>query len=132
MLEIILLYGLCKMMGNLLREKGRKPLMMQIALVLMWIGGEFLAPFIYGVVQAIRHAGNPPEMGFEVYFVAILGAASGAGLAFLIAALLPPIQEESEADYMRPGQIPRFQPPVDPDNPYASPPTDGNWPSSSR
>ena len=50
MLEIVLLYFLCKSMGNVLRDKGRKPLGFQILLVIMiGLGCPGLALGLIGV-----------------------------------------------------------------------------------
>ena len=114
MLEILIVIALCTKMGKLLRAKGRKPLTMQIALVVMWIAGEFIAGFVAGIVHVLRNGQNV-EMGFGVYLVAIVGAAIGAGIAFLIAHLLPDQSQESFAT----GQDPFDQRTRNPNNPYA-------------
>ena len=50
MLEIILVYFMCKSIGKKLRAKGRKPLVFQFMLVVMWIGGEIAG----GIATAAR------------------------------------------------------------------------------
>ena len=72
MLEIVLLYFLCKSIGNVLRDKGRKPLGFQILLVIMWFGGEFLGGAVAGLVHAIRHGAAPMELDLSVYLFAIV------------------------------------------------------------
>ena len=114
MLEILIVIALCTKMGKMLRAKGRKPLMMQITLVVMWIAGEFIAGFIAGVLHVLRNGQNA-EMGFGVYVCAIVGAAIGAGIAFLIAHLLPDQSQPSLAT----GQDPFDHRTRDPNNPYA-------------
>lgn len=114
MLEILLVYGLCKWMGSLLRDKGRNPLVFQIFVVVGWIVGEFGGAFIGGVVHYIQNPGSE-EIGIGVYLFAIAGAALGAGIPFFIAFLLPPVNKENV--YQTPGQFPSR--PFDPNNPYA-------------
>ena len=91
MLEILALYFLCKKMGEKLRAKGwPKPIWMQIAVVLAWFGSMFLGSLAYGVYVAIKEGSAAAEnLGFSVYPVALLSAAAGVGLLFLIAGLLP-------------------------------------------
>ncbi|MGI9472439.1 MAG: hypothetical protein ACR2NZ_12940 [Rubripirellula sp.] len=114
MLEILIVIGLCRSMGKMLRAKGRKPLLMQIMLVVMWIVGEFTGGFIAGIVHVLRHGENV-EMGFGVYVFAIVGAVIGAGITFLIAHLLPS-QDEPQ---MVTAQDPFDQRVRDVNNPYA-------------
>lgn len=97
MLEIILLFGLCKSMGNVLRNKGRKPLLFQFLLVGMWFGGEIVGAIIGTVVYAIRNGAPPDGLELSTYLFAIVGAALGAGLCFLIAHLIPAAEEEAYA-----------------------------------
>jgi hypothetical protein len=124
MLEIVLLYFLCKSMGQKLRAKGRKPLPLQILLVLMWLGGEFVGGAVGGVVPAIRHGNAPMEFEPWVYLLAVIGAGCGAGFCFLIAWLLPPAYDDSARgrSYLGGTSNPNFPPP-DPNNPYSSPRT---------
>jgi hypothetical protein len=94
MLEIVLLYFLCKSLGSMLREKGYQPLAFQILLVVFWFGGEFLGGVVAAVVHVMRHGDAPPEFGLGIYLFAIVGAACGAGLWFLIASLMPPKHQD--------------------------------------
>ena len=92
MLEIILVFMLCKSIGNVLRNKGRNPVLFQVLLVLMWIGGE-IAGFIVGaIVYAMQHGGPPDGFELSSYVFAIVGAACGAGFTFLVAHLIPAAQ----------------------------------------
>lgn len=114
MLEIVLVIALCKVLGNLLRAKGRKPIWFQVMLVLGWILGEFAGAFVGGVVHAIRNGEAP--MGIGVYLFAIMGAAVGAGCTFLIAYLLPALNRESRLENLTYEPLERR---IDPNNPYA-------------
>jgi hypothetical protein len=126
MLEIVLLYFLCKRLGEMLRGKGQSPLPYQIMLVVFWFGGEFLAGVAAGVLYAVQNGGASPEpFDLTVYLFAMMGAACGAGLAFLIAHLLP--DNQAEATYGTPGGFefnPNYRLPTpDPNNPYSPPQT---------
>ncbi len=125
MLEILLLAWLCSSIGKVLRSKGRKPLVFQILLVASWFGAEFCAGIVGGGVQAIRAGDRPPPGGFDftIYLFALVGAACAAGFWFLIVYLIPPKHPDySTAKFAGPsGASPVYQPPADPNNPYASP-----------
>lgn len=116
MLEIILVIGLCKSLGKMLRAKGRNAVWMQVMLVVCWIIGEFMGGAVGGVVNIIQNGEGAP-LGFGVYLFAIGGAALGAGLTFFIAYLLPDENSEPHLDPFDNAQIGRR---IDPDNPYAS------------
>lgn len=123
MLEILVLIFLCRALGRKLRDKGRKPLMFQIMLVVMWIGGEFCAGVVAGIVQVIQHGDADFEPGLPVYLAAIAGAALGAGACFLIVHFLPPVDENASSyptDLAQPSAS-NAAAPIDPDNPYVPP-----------
>lgn len=115
MLEILLVIWLCKSLGNKLRAKGRRPFWMQFILVVVWFVGEFTGGFVAGVVHVLRNGQDAP-MGFGIYFVAIAGAALGAGFIFLVAHLLPGNEPQVAADAFGERKSSRQ---LDPDNPYA-------------
>ncbi len=77
----------------------------------------------YGVVYAIRRGGIPDtDFNLWIYGVALLGGGLGAGLVYLIAALLLPVRDSQ--DLPDPGQWAGGDdglPPIDPENPCASP-----------
>src|SRR4051812_6084390 len=87
MLEILFLWNLAKRIGVILREKGRKPLPFQVMLVLLWFCGEIAG----GAVGAIVF--DNPAGGFNgmMYLFALLGAAAGATVTFVIVKNLQPI-----------------------------------------
>ena len=66
MLEIILVIFMCKSIGKKLRAKGRKPLVFQFMLVVMWIGGEIAG----GIATAARLTGS--EAGAPTLYLALL------------------------------------------------------------
>jgi hypothetical protein len=114
MLEIIVVIACCKALGAKVRKRGRKAIGYQALFVLLWIGGEFAGAFLAAASGA---------RGMSVYLGAILGAATGAGIGFLIVANL------SDLSSLNFGHDPlAFAPnlppggePIDPSNPYASP-----------
>jgi hypothetical protein len=123
MLEILLVYFLCKRLGDMLRAKSQKPLPYQIMLVVFWIGGEFMAFIVAGIVEAARTGGAPAEdFNPMTYLLALVGAACGAGLAFLIAWMLPSNRPATAYNAVPGGAEMNFAPP-DPNNPYAPPQT---------
>lgn len=116
MLEVIFVVFLCRSLGNRLRAKGRKPFWMQVMLVVFWIGGEFTGGFVAGVWHAVRNGPEAP-MGIGIYAIAMVGAALGAGVTFLVASLLPPVETSVYQGSVGINSVNRH---VDPDNPYAS------------
>lgn len=83
MLEIILLFFLCRRLGEILRAKGRSPGWYQFLLVVLWFGGELFGAIVTVAVFQVD--------GLALYLGAILGAAGGALLAFVIANSIPPM-----------------------------------------
>ena len=75
MLEIILVVYMCKMIGKTVRPLGRSAGGYQALLVLLWIVGEF-----GGAVVGSLLLGS----GGGLYVCALIGAAAGATVTFLI------------------------------------------------
>lgn len=109
MIEIIIVWQLCKKVGEIVREKGRKAFGWQFLTVVLWLGGE-----IFGAIVGAVMSGG--EEGAGLYFMALIGAATGGVTAYAIAKLLPGVNEgyeetqgpitcsscgESIADYVR-------------------------------
>ncbi|MEP6922886.1 MAG: hypothetical protein ABI954_00350 [Pyrinomonadaceae bacterium] len=87
MLEIILLIGLTKKIGNMLNAKGRKSGWFKLLTVVLWIGGELIGAVIGAVIGEIS------DLGLVVaYPLALLGAAGGALTAYLIAKNVRPVE----------------------------------------
>ena len=92
MLEIVVLYFLCKQMGINLRAKGwKKPVWMQIAVVLVWFVCMLIGMIGYGIYRAIKEddPAAPEHLGLMIYPPGFLSAAIGMGLLFGIVSLLP-------------------------------------------
>jgi hypothetical protein len=88
MLEILLLIALTRRIGNILEQKGRKSGWYKFLTVLLWFGGELIGGIIGLVIAELTGIGQ--ALG---YLIALVGAAVGAGAAFLIARSVPPAAE---------------------------------------
>jgi drug/metabolite transporter (DMT)-like permease len=116
MVEIVLLIFLCKSIGDVLSKKGRMAIGYQALAVVLWFGGEFAAAILYAVYMVLSGSAMDEIFDIQAYLVAMLGAVTGGGIAFLIAHLIPPAAEPTfEASYgqFQPGQADAGQ------NPYA-------------
>jgi hypothetical protein len=119
MLEIIVVYFLCKGVGDILRKKNRNPLLFQIMTVVFWIGGE-VCGFGAWIVMIAMSGQQPQEFDLTIYLFGLGGAAAGAGLSFLIAFLVPAAQPQQPMYGYGPGQ--NFTGAKgDPTNPYSPP-----------
>jgi len=87
MLEILLIWILAKKIGAMASNKGRNAAGYIVLFVLAWFGGEILGA-IFGAVL------NKGEFFPTGYLFALVGAAVGAGSAFIIVGALPAIEEE--------------------------------------
>jgi hypothetical protein len=87
-LEILLLWGLCRKIGEMVEAKGHSRLLYQGVLVAMWFGGE-LTGAIIGVIVISALGGTGQRDLCFCYLCAFFFAAVGAGSAFLVAAVLP-------------------------------------------
>src|SRR5947209_5801550 len=94
MLEILLVVGLSKMIAATVREKGRKPTGYVVLLVLLWIGGEIMGAIV-GVVIAALHNPGALHQDFNIgtYVCALIGAACGAAIAFVVAHSVAPLRQ---------------------------------------
>ena len=98
MLEIILLIFLTRKVGEIVEEKGRRSGWYKVLTVVLWIGGEVIGAIIGLVVAEATGSGQP-----VMYLCALVGAAIGAALAFIIAKSLSPV-----AAYNTPPPPPTF------------------------
>lgn len=122
MLEIILVIALCKNLGARVRAKGRTAWPFQTMLVFLWFGGELVGGIVAGIMHAIRNGGVPVDtFDLSLYAIALASAGLGAGLVYLIVALLPSITDEFDMSQQGLPATDAGMPPVDPNNPYASP-----------
>ena len=92
MIEILVLYFLCKKMGTNLRDKGwGTTVWMQLAVVVAWFGSMVVAGFGYGIYLAMTRgpaaAENPNMM--VLYPLAIFAGAASVGLLFTIVSFFP-------------------------------------------
>jgi hypothetical protein len=88
MIEPFILIALCVSLGKMMREKGRPAIGVQLLLVAFWVLGELTAGFL--AVVAHRHwFGEQALWPPSLYLIPIVGAFSGALLAYLFAFSLP-------------------------------------------
>jgi hypothetical protein len=90
MLEILLLITLTRRIGRILEQKGRKTGWYKFLTVVLWFGGEIIGGVIGAIVAEV---GGLHEA--VIYLVALMGAAAGAGAAFVIAKAASPVTEYS-------------------------------------
>ena len=86
MLEIIVLIFLTRQVGEIVEEKGRRSGWYKALTVVLWIGGEVIGAIVGLVVAEVTGSGQ-----FLMYLCALVGAALGAVLAFVIAKSLSPV-----------------------------------------
>jgi len=87
MLEIWLLWVLTKRIGKIVEQKDRKSGWYKILTVLLWLGGEFT-----GVIVGIAIVDKFELSEWVAYLFGWVGAAVGAGIAYLIANKLPSVK----------------------------------------
>jgi membrane protein DedA with SNARE-associated domain len=80
LLEIILLIGLTRKVGEILRAKGRRPGWFQFLTVVLWIGGELVGAVIGAIIAMTIKAD-----AWVAYPFALLGAILGAVIAYVLA-----------------------------------------------
>lgn len=117
MIEIVLLYFLCKSIGDVIVNKGRIPIGYQVMAVMMWFGGEIFAVFVY--IFYVLISGNEPNQIFDItaWIFALAGGGLGGGCAYLIAQMMPPAADPSMEQVMRTYGGPTAAPPP-PDTSY--------------
>lgn len=103
MLEILALIAMGKRIGSKMRDKGRSAGWHQFLLVVLWFGGELVGA-VFGVLATHGRG------GVEVYVFALIGAAIGAGVTFLIVNSAAP----NSALYQQTSPISNYPPPVTP------------------
>ena len=89
MLEILILWALTKKIGEIVEQKGHKSRSYKILTVVLWLGGELI-----GALMGFLFAGGDP---LSIYVPALMGAALGAGSAYVIASSLDVIPGEVAA-----------------------------------
>ena len=89
MLEIIILYFLCKNIGETMRNKGRTAIWMQIMMVCFWFCGECLGVFAAATYEVITTGNENMEMSPRMYLFALSGAILGTITTYVIAWIIP-------------------------------------------
>jgi hypothetical protein len=94
MLEIILVVIISKKIAAMMTKKGRSPAGYIVTFVFLWIGGEVVGAVI-GTIIAVVQNPNALDAGFDfmAYIFALLGAAVGGTVGYLIASSAPPIED---------------------------------------
>ena len=85
MLEIILLIFLTRRIGEIVEAKGRKGGLYKLMTVVLWIGCEVLGAVIGGIVVGLSGSSE-----LIIYLFALIGAAAGAAISFIIAKSVTP------------------------------------------
>jgi hypothetical protein len=97
MLEVIILFRLCRRIGRAARAKGRGATRFQVLLLLLWFGGEIGAGLAFAAALTWGFRVDPDEYILFFYLAALIGAAAGAWLAFRIVGRLPePVEEDPD------------------------------------
>jgi hypothetical protein len=92
MLEIILMVVFSKKIAAMVREKGRSPAGYVVMFILFWIAGEFLGAIVGAIVSLIVNPQQEPSL-MMIWPLGLLGAALGAGTAYLIASSVSPVHD---------------------------------------
>ena len=85
MLEIVILYFLCKKIGQVASSKGYPKIGFQIMTILLWFGAEFATGVVFGLLS---DPNAPFEPGIGLYIAALVAAACSAGVSFGIVSAL--------------------------------------------
>src|SRR5262245_31742632 len=107
MLEILFLLWFVRKLSAIAKTKGRSGGWGGLGAA-FWIGGELLG-FVVGTAA---------DAGGGAYFIALLFAGIGAGIAYAIVSSLGPDSEQLAPES---GDGPVYGPPQDPNNPYNPP-----------
>jgi uncharacterized membrane protein YeaQ/YmgE (transglycosylase-associated protein family) len=87
-IEILVLFRLCKNIGLILAAKGRAKLPFQLLLVFLWFGAELAGVILGVIVEAIASGEDNPSL-LLAYLFGFVGAGFSAFILFQIAKALP-------------------------------------------
>jgi hypothetical protein len=90
MIEIIALLVLLGKIGDMARRRGRNPSLFGLLLLVCWLGGEVAGAVLGYMLSGSTQAGEP-NLLLLIYGLTLAGAAIGAGIAFLVARSLGPV-----------------------------------------
>lgn len=90
MLEILLLFGLCKHLGVIAKDKGLKPIKWQLVLVAVWVGVEITVSTSAYLAFFVLYGEEAETLSLSFYFLALIGSAISAWLIFTYLKNLPP------------------------------------------
>lgn len=94
MLEIILIVVISQSISKQLKAKGRSAVGYVILFVMLWVGGE-IAGAIFGVIVSGPTASDG-GFNFTIWVFALIGAAIGGTIGYVIASSVPPVEKEQE------------------------------------
>jgi hypothetical protein len=115
-LEIIALLGGCKLLGDKVRERGRRALEFQVMLVALCFVGDFVGVFV-AMTSGVRDV-------IQLTIWGLFGASWGAAITFKIVMMLPDLTQTIDYTSREFEYAPNLESPAepaDPSNPYASP-----------
>src|SRR3954471_1946626 len=119
--DLILLVLFCQHIGEIVRDKGRAPLVYQVMAVIGWIGGEILGIAFGAVLVGLLSDWNDDATATGAGVGCLLGLIGGAGPVYLWANSV-----SRDPNYRPPAQplgaSPYGPPPGVVTNPYGSPP----------
>jgi hypothetical protein len=90
-LQVIVLYVLCKNIGRIVAAKGRPKFPFQLMVVLFWFGGEFAGGMLGMITLTILSDGKGDIPTLMLYPFALVAAGLGVFIAFRIAKSLSPV-----------------------------------------
>ena len=100
MIEIIVLIVLMGKIGNMARRRGRSPNLFGLLLLACWFAGEVVGAVLGYILSGAWNWGKPNTL--LIYGLALVGAALGVGIAFLVARSLSPV----EGVWREPAELP--------------------------
>jgi hypothetical protein len=104
-IEILILIGLGKRIGSIVRAKGHSAGGYQALLVVLWFVGEIGGGFMGATLAAIATEHDDASLALT-YLFALLGAIMGAVIAFTTAKSLSPVENEKYGSRQFPSVVP--------------------------
>jgi len=125
--DLLFVILICKHVGEMVREKGRDPLLYQVLMAVGWVGGEVIGGVAGAILAGILSNGDEDAVGLGAGIGVLLGLACGAGPAYLLAANVtrdpnyrPPMPVPGSSPYGPPPGAPVYGAPLNSSNPYST------------
>jgi hypothetical protein len=90
MLEILLIVVLSKRISSIVKSKGYKGVWFVVMFIVLWFAGEIAGGMVGAIIGMISTGGREEPPMLIIYVCALVGAAAGAGTAFVIVNLMAP------------------------------------------